>query len=318
MEIPDGPFLFGTVAALGWSRHDLRCALTERRIRRVLHGVYTGADLEDSPALRFAAAKLVLAHHAVVSDRSAAWLHGIDAFDPGALAHPPRLEVVSPASATRVRREGVLGGSRALLREDVQIIDGVAVTTPVRTAADLACLRGRSAAFAAMCAFARHHGVSRADLVAIAERYKGRRGVTQLRALAPLVTGQCESPREAWTLLAIVDAGLPIPEPQVEIDVPGYGRVRLDLAYRLARIAVEYDGEEHHSSPEEQVHDEERRQALRDAGWAVIVVRKGQLSGPALDGWLAELRGALDATRPKQVRVSARAPREIPRRQVWR
>jgi hypothetical protein len=44
--------------------------------------------------------------------------------------------------------------------------------------------------------------------------------VIQFRELIPLVTGDCESPGEAWTLLAVSDAGLPLPVPQWEVDVP--------------------------------------------------------------------------------------------------
>ena len=43
-------------------------------------------------------------------------------------------------------------------------------------------------------------------------------------------------------------------------------------------IAVEYDGEEHHTSPEDRRHDAERRAWLRSQGWIVIVVTKSDLA----------------------------------------
>lgn len=188
-------------------------------------------------------------------------------------------------------------------------IEGVRVTTPLRTACDLARLRGRSSAFATLCMFAREHDLTGADISRVLPRYRGRRGVIQLRELAGRMTGKCESPGEAWTLLALLDAGLPLPEPQVTVELAGFGRVRLDLAYRLIRVAIEYDGEEHHSSAEDMAYDEARREALRDAGWTVIIVRRHQFSGAELDGWIAEVRSALAAAATPQRRAYAKAPR---------
>jgi hypothetical protein len=100
--------------------------------------------------------------------------------------------------------------------------------------------------------------------------------------------------------MIIIDEQLPVPEPQVSVFVPGYGYVRLDLAYAQVRIAIEYDGEEFHSSDEDQDADEVRRAALRRAGWIVIVVRKDGFSGPARDSWTQELRTALNERLPER------------------
>ena len=68
---------------------------------------------------------------------------------------------------------------------------------------------------------------------------------------------------------------------------------RLDLAYPARRVAVEYDGEEFHAEAH-RAHDERRRQLLHEAGWTVIVVRRGDFSGDRLYLWLADLRDALE------------------------
>jgi hypothetical protein len=309
MELPAHPFRYDSLATLGLSPRQLRNAVDQGLVRRLLTGVYADGSLPDDTTLRARAAALVVAPGAVVCDRSAAWLHGIDVFDPGQRARTPLLEVVSPCAGAAVRRGEVLGGRRDLQPGDVIRIEGVAVTTPLRTACDLARLRGRSSAYAALCMFAREHGITGADIAAVLPRYRGRRGVIQLRELAGRMTARCESPGEAWTLLALLDAGLPLPEPQVVVDLAGFGRVRLDLAYRLIRVAIEYDGEEHHSSPEDVAYDEARRAALREAGWTVVVVRRHELSGVGLEGWIAQVRAALvDAASPQR-RVYARAPR---------
>ena len=261
--------------------------------------------MEDCQQIRAAAARLVLPEHAVVCDRSAAWLHGVDAFDPVSLDIPPDLEVVSIGGADRSVRAGVDGGKRALASDDVMELHGVRVTTPVRTAADLGTLRGRLGAFAAMSMLARGAGFEVVDLLRVVAGFAGRRGVRQLRELAPLIEPLCESMAECWTLLHILDAGLPRPRPQWEMWIDGWGPARLDFVWRFVKVCVEYDGEEFHDDDEAKARDRRRRECLRSMGWTVIVVRKDDLAGAALDAWLSELRSALAVKR----RRSARAPR---------
>ncbi len=148
---------------------------------------------------------------------------------------------------TRTRRGETWGGVRDLAPEDWVELYGVKVTTPLRTALDLGCSLTRRDALAAMDALARLHGLTVAELASRLKRYFRRRGVVQLRALVPLVRPQAESQRESWTRLAMHDFGLPEPELQWWVNVDGVPTYRLDLAYPRARIAIEYDGREHHT-----------------------------------------------------------------------
>lgn len=296
MDIRPPPLLEPTTveraAALGWTRRRLQRAVDDGRVRRVLRGVYVDASVPDGTTLRAAAARLVLPTRMVVCDRSAAWLHGVDHWEPGALDVPPRLEVVA-RGGTRTRLAGTDCGLRSLATGDVMLLNEVPVTTPLRTAADLACLRGRLGAAAVLDQFARQHAVTPEDLRRITARFAGRRGVTQLRELGPDACALLESPAESWVRRLVVDHQLPMPTPQVEVQLPE-GDFRLDLAYPRLRIAIEYDGEEHHSSPEDRERDRVRREALSRAGWIVIVVRKDELGGPGLEAWIRRLRAAVE------------------------
>jgi hypothetical protein len=78
---------------------------------------------------------------------------------------------------------------------------------------------------------AREQSLGAAQLLGGVEPLGRRRGVLQLRELVPLVDRRMESRREAWTPLAIHDAGLPLPEPQVWSEVDGVPTYRLDIAY---------------------------------------------------------------------------------------
>ena len=283
-------------------------------LRRPVRGVCVRSDVPDTIELRAQCARLVLARHVVVSDRSAAWLHGIDSYDLADLELPPDLEVVSIDQRDRTRRDGFLGGKRDLAPDEICEVCGVLTTTALRTACDLACLRGRSAALAVLDAFMRHHDLTHEDYRRMLPRFKGRRGVKQLRELVNHASRDAESPGESWTRMAIIDAGIAVPVPNVWIQVEDYGWVRLDLSYARLKIAVEYDGEEFHTSDADQEHDEARREALRERGWIVIVVTKHDFTGDRLGAWISELRKALQERRPLAARRYSRGQWDGPTR----
>ena len=70
---------------------------------------------------------------------------------------------------------------------------------------------------------------------------------------------------------------------------------RLDMAWPSAKVAVEYDGEEHHG-PDRTGHDNWRRGLLAADGWLVIVVRKEDLR--ALDQVALAVQHALATRTP--------------------
>ena len=302
IEIPDGPFRWTDAAKAGMTQWQLSELLRDHVVRRVLHSVYVRADQPDSIRLRADSARLVLPEHVVVSDRSAAWLLGVDTYSIEPLEEIPDLEVVSTDGHEATERPGVLGGKRDLLPDEICEVCGIRTTTALRTACDLACQRGRSAALAVLDAFMRAYGLQPEDFQRMLPRFKGRRGVKQLRELVNYAIPDAESPGESWTRMAIIDAGLPAPKAQVWVDLPGFGRVRLDLAWPTLKIAVEYDGEEFHTEQEDREYDEARRTALRQAGWVVIVVTKSGFTGPGLDSWLTELRASYRDRSPRPAR----------------
>ena len=264
-------------------------------LRRISHGVYAPATSPSTLTERATAIASASAPGNVAVDRTAAWLHGIDTHSWAESQTEPPLEFCAPPGSIRIERADIRGRHRTLHPSDVMLLHGVAVTTPVRTALDLGCVLRRREALAALDAFARLHDVTAADLRLNLDRYRGRRGVVQLRELIDYMDPRAESPRESWLRLAIIDASMPIPEPQVWVAIDGEPTYRVDLAYRLARVAVEYDGAEFHTTVEQRVRDERRRRDLRRLGWKVIVVREGDFQADRIDLWLGQLREALGA-----------------------
>lgn len=287
------PFTLQQALEAGISRKRLRALVASRTVRRLLTGVYAWTDDPDTLRLRCRAARLVTPPHLVVCDRTAAWIWGVDTFDYKELEILPPLETWALRGRNRVGRKGCVGGERDLSPDDIVEVEGMLVTTPVRTALDLACRLSIREAVATVDAFMREHALTQFDLQRTLARFRGRRGVVQARAAVGVADPRSESPGESWTRVAIIDAGLPTPELQWWVEVDGVPTYRLDMAYPKHKVAVEYDGKAYHSSPEQRRRDEHRRGWLRDHGWTVIVVTRSMLSRDAAARWTDELAEAL-------------------------
>lgn len=292
-EFPDCPFTSAQALDQEITRARLRSAVRERWVVRLLRDVYLRAGIECTVEIRAQAARLVISPHAVVCDRTASWIWGVECHEYRELDTTPPLETYVLRGHNPTERPEVAGGVRDLLPGDWVVVEGVKVTTPLRTALDLGCKLNRRPAIAVMDALMRAHGFSNANMRRLLPRYFRRRGVIQLRELIALVDPRAESSGESWTRIIIIDAGLPTPEPQWWVVIDGIPTYRLDLAYPRARIAIEYDGEEFHTSALDRAADEERREWLRQHGWKVIVLDKTSFTDEAITAWITELRGHL-------------------------
>ncbi|WP_243060186.1 DUF559 domain-containing protein [Nocardioides sp. SR21] len=291
---PDVPFTLADAELVGRRPSAVRNGQRRGEVRSIVRGVYVAAHVPDSIELRAGAVARVVSSHHVVTDRTAAWLHGVDTHVYAEHDAVPTIETCALRWHEPTTVLGVDGRTRDLRAADVMTVHGVRVTTPLRTALDLGCCLRRREAFAAMVMLARLHDFTAHDLERELGRYRRRRGVIQLRGLAGLVDPRIESHREAWVFLDIADAGLPLPEPQMWIDINGVPTYRLDFAYRRARVCVEYDGEEAHAG--RAAEDDERRAWLRRNGWTVIVLCNGDFTDARRDRWVRELRAALVPT----------------------
>lgn len=298
----DRPFTLKQAHAAGISRWQLGRLVERNLLRQLVRGVYAAVQLPDTLDVRAEALSLVVADSAVVVDRTAAWLHGVDILPRSATLAMPPLEVFS-RSGSRLRRDHVASGTRQLADQDVMVVNGVLVTTKLRTALDLGRRLWRYDALAALDGFLAA-GVRHDQLLAQVDRFKGDRGVVQLRALAPLADGRAESPPESALRLHWVEAGLPLPELQIwVVDEDGVRRYRIDLGLERIRYGVEFDGELFHGA-EHQAHDTGRREWLGDRGWLIDVFRKEDVYAPGADPG-ARMRAGFEAARG---RVGAWSP----------
>lgn len=258
----DWPFLGVETLAAG--------IIPERAMRTlyeaVYPGVYSPAGIELTASQRAHAAWLWSRRRGVVAGNSAAALLGAKWVSPSLdaeLVHnnrkpPPRLVVHSDVLAPH----------------EVLAVDGIAVTTPARTAFDIGRRTAkRLHAVQRLDALANATDVKLADVENVAAGHRGARGLVRLRRVMPLVDGGAESPQETRTRLALIDAGLPKPQTQIRVcDEYGDFVARIDMGYRELRVGVEYDGPQHWTDPAQRDRDIDRHTALADLGWTIVRV----------------------------------------------
>jgi hypothetical protein len=292
-DFPESPFTWAQARAAGSSRRQLDDAVAARLLRRPLRGVYVSADLEETPLVRARAAALVVSPHSVLCDRTAAWVLGCDVHDYRELDVLPPLESYVLRGHDPTDRPECGGGTRDLRPLDWIEVGGVRVTTPIRTAMDLGCKLDRRSGLAAMDALMRAYDFTVEDMMRMLPRYFRRRGVRRLRTIVALGDPRAESRSESWVRLEIIDRGLPVPTLQYWVNIDGVPTYRLDLAYPHARVAIEYDGEEFHTSPEQRERDRRRREVLVARGWTIIVLTKADFAPDRVDAWIRRVREAL-------------------------
>jgi hypothetical protein len=145
----------------------------------------------------------------------------------------------------------------------------VRITTPRRTAWELATLETVPMAVAALDGMVRAGHLNGDDLRALLSDSHGRWRASRVGKVLPLVDGRSESPPESWVRVACARAGLPAPVPQFHVHERGEFLGRVDLAWPEARLIVEYEGA-YHFDDLQIVRDDRRYQALIVAGWRVI------------------------------------------------
>jgi hypothetical protein len=157
--------------------------------------------------------------------------------------------------------------------DEICVIDGMRVTTPARTALDLASRYPTGIAVAAIDALAQATDLKIADVELLMQRYRGRRGIRSARTAVDLVDGGGQSPKETWLRLLLIRAGFPRPQTQIPVR-DEFGRIiaYLDLGWDDIMVAVEYDGDQHRTDRRQYVKDIRRWEFVEKLGWLAVRV----------------------------------------------
>jgi hypothetical protein len=257
-----GPILATEARAAGTAS---RRALASR-YDAIYRGVYVAKGVELTASCRAEAAWLFSGRQATLAGLSAAAVYGTRWIDPAEPAELYRRNG-KPVPGLVIHRD-------ELHEDETRLFTGMSVTTPARTAFDLARRGSRDEAVMRLDALAQATFVSAPDIDPMLQRHPGVRGLLQLRDVLDLMDGGAESPQESRTRLVLVDAGLPKPETQIV--VPGHfgGRshARIDMGYKEFKVGVEYEGAQHWTDPRVRANDIDRYAELAVLGWLIIRV----------------------------------------------
>jgi hypothetical protein len=265
----------------------LQGRLSPYQLRIGFHSICPNVYLPDysvpSFRQRSEAAWLWSGRRGVLAGLAAAALHGsnwIDDDEPIELIwrnpHPPA---------------GVITRNQRLDGDEITHVARLPVTTPARTAYDLARRLPRGEAVARLDALMYATPFSVEDVLLLAKRYPGARGLRRLRVALPLVDGEAASPKETWLRLLITDAGLPAPAAQIPVHENWRLVGILDLGWERYKVAVEYDGDHHRTDRRQYVRDQRRLRKLKAMGWIIIRV----IAEDTPEDVIRRVRGALAA-----------------------
>jgi very-short-patch-repair endonuclease len=261
---------------------------------RVFRDVYADARIPNAGAYRqrcLAAAWYLVPKQAAIAGRSAAWLLGVTL-----TRHADPIEVVTPWDARFGPVDGLKIHVSDLPEEDVQVVDGVRRTSPLRTCWDLAQWLPPVDAVAYVDVMIARRLVTVAQLTAYARQRAGRRGWRRLQRAVSLADPAAESPQESRLRVRLVLAGLPKPVSQYVIEKDGEFVGRVDLAWPDLRVAIEYDGA-WHGEPGQLDRDRARLNRLVTTdGWIILHATRRRVRED-FDGLVAEARSALRSQR---------------------
>ncbi|GAA4679316.1 type IV toxin-antitoxin system AbiEi family antitoxin domain-containing protein [Phytohabitans rumicis] len=253
-------------ASLGFSAGAVDRLVKGGRWRPVFRGVYFTWPTLMPDRQRIRAALLSCGPAAVAILASAGILYRWPV-----LPDDPTVQVSLPAAGRRLDQPGLTARQLVLAEEDVTAVDGLAVTTPARTAADL-LLRLPFEDGVAMLDAALNAGLlSPEHLDAASALVFGRRGAIQARESLAAADGRAQSPLETRVRLICRDDGLTPEELQFRVrDARGVLVAIADLAWPSRGVLVEADGRDVRSRPEALLHDRRRQNQLIALGFILV------------------------------------------------
>jgi Protein of unknown function (DUF559) len=234
------------------------------RFKRVLFGVYVDAGVELTPAMRVQAALALFNSSAFASHFSAARVYGVP------VPTCPDEHVTVTEKRHRRRPQGVVPHVNP--RPDVRVVDGVRVSAPAQMFIELGTVLSLVDLVVVGDHLVRHGLVPLRQLLQKCERSTDR-GARAARRAAGYVRERVDSPMETRLRMLLVLAGLPEPRVNLSLrDVDGQPLRRYDLCWPSVWVIVEYDGRQHIEREQHWESDLERREAIDDDGWRILVV----------------------------------------------
>jgi hypothetical protein len=226
-------------------------------------GVYLPSGVERTVLMNAVAAWLWTCRRGVIAGRAAAAMHGarwVDASTP--------IEVISEHTRPRA---GIIVREERIADDEITEVCGLPVTSLGRTALDLGRHLDRNEAVARLDALCAATGVKAVEALALADRYRGARGLRRARDALALMDAGAQSPRETWLRLLLIDAGLPQPRTQIRVS-DGVREAFIDMGYDEPMVGLDYEGVHHSAERQQYVHDIGRAELIDRQGWIDVKV----------------------------------------------
>lgn len=287
--------------ARGWSDDELGRLTRRAEWTRLRRGAYLDApaprDDVDRHRLLVRATLDALRRPAVVSHQSAAVLWALPLWG----VRLDRVHVTRPPGAsTGVSRSLQVHVAR-LRDEDLSVVDGIAVTEPVRTVLDVVRTSPLDVGVVVLDAALRTEAVDAAALRRRLLLLAGTHGSRHAARVVEMADGRSESVGESRSRVLLHRLRLAPSDLQFAVRSPdGMLLGRTDFVWEPQRVVGEFDGRVKYGrllrpgrQPGDAVFEEKRREDLiRDEGWAVVrwtwddllhPARLGERVGRALD-----------------------------------
>ena len=174
--------------------------------------------------------------------------------------------------------EGVSYHRGALAPHEIGYIEaygGFAVTTPIRTAIDIATRHGFAEGIVAFDWLLASRKVTRDELRATVDAMRGKKGVAVVRKVLAHAVANSQSPDESYARALLICAGL-FPTTQAPI-----GPYLVDLLIGLVVIEIDgkvkYDGTTYRPVAETLLREREREVQIQNSGYVVRRVKPADL-----------------------------------------
>ncbi|WP_336646817.1 endonuclease domain-containing protein [Microbacterium sp. USHLN186] len=278
-------FTVREAAALGLSPGRLRA----KDLSRPYHGTRARVPLEQREGLQLLLK--AVPQHAFLCGITAAAVLGLPlcSADEKDAWGRPRIGV--PHDCTRVRRPQLRAHRLIVTKEEIVQVDGFLTLEPARAWVDLSRSQPLGRFVAITDALLRGYpSVSSEHLAGLSRKFRRAKGGRMRTRALELCDARSESPRESMVRVILVEAGLPVPECNVDIFAGDVFVARVDMLFAEAKLIVEYDGD-YHRDADQWSRDQIRRAELESLGYRVTVVTRRDFDDP--DALVARIRRLL-------------------------
>jgi very-short-patch-repair endonuclease len=258
----DGVISLDQALEIGLSREAVRRRVASKQWFPMGHRVYQDAAHQPGPRAELRAAMLSLGDGAVLVGEGAAWWWGL-------LEERPRTFEIA-VERQRRPRPGTSLVRRTVPAADRTVVKGIRVTTPVPSVLDAAVGLGLVGGAALFDTALQRRRVTLDGLRHGRLRRSGRPGARLLDRLMALADGGAVSEAERLTHEHLAAGAIVGWVANLPLEVRGFGRAVVDIAFPEQKVIVEIDGWAYHRGRRAFLLDGPRQTALTAAGWVVV------------------------------------------------